>query len=654
VGQYNTPQFFTLIDTEWATMNVIDVTDLTKHYGARQLLHEVAFAVDEQEKVGLIGRNGCGKSSLLRLLAGLDDADRGTITKKRGANIVYLAQQPELDGSLTAQQFLQRSLADVHQRRQRFDEVCAALAGAVGSDAETLLNEQQQLQEWFDQHQAWNIDHRIGDLCSRLGIVDPHQPIAQLSGGQCKRVALAGVLLNQPELLLLDEPTNHLDAESISWLEEELIRYPGAVMLVTHDRYFLDRVVTRMFELDKGKLQVFTGNYSLYLEQKSLQLQADQTKQTRLLNLLRREEAWLQRGAKARTTKQKARINRVGALQQQKTGPERSELSLQFSAEQRLGGTILELEDVTLQAGELCLIKGLSLMLRPGERLGILGPNGSGKSTLLKTVLGEVPLVSGKITVGRKTHIGYIDQQRSGLDPEMMVAEVLGEGDWVTVAGVKRHKTGYLEEFLFDHAEQHKPVATLSGGERARLLLALLMLQGANLLILDEPTNDLDIQTLQVLEQGLIDFPGCVLIVTHDRYLLDRIATSVLLFDGQGDATCYAGNYSDMCVQRQLALDDRATKDSETVSETKKSSPKRPPRVKSGLSFKEKRELAALEQEIEELETEQQQLEISLSQPEGCSVDEVMTLGQRFASVEQSLSNCYARWEELEEKRENS
>ncbi|OQY18050.1 MAG: ABC transporter, partial [Desulfobacteraceae bacterium 4572_35.1] len=443
-------------------MNVIDVSALAKHYGARQLLGEVTFAVDEKEKVGLIGRNGCGKSTLLRIVAALDDADNGSVAKKRGASVVYLAQQPQLDGSLTAQQFLQRALPDLHSKKERYEEVCAALAAADGN-AELLLNEQQQLQEWFDQHHGWNIDHRIADLGSRLGIVQMHQPISQLSGGQCKRVALAGALLSQPDLLLLDEPTNHLDAQSISWLEEELIGYPGAVVLVTHDRYFLDRVVNRMFELENGVLSVFTGNYSNYLEQKRQQLQTDQTQQTRLLNLLRREEAWLHRGAKARSTKQKARIGRVDKLREQKKGPDRNELNLQFSAEQKLGGTILELEDVTLQAGDLCLIEGLSLMLRPGERLGILGPNGSGKSTLLKTVLGQVPLVAGKITVGRKTNIGYIDQQRSGLDPDLQVAEVLGEGDWVTVAGTKRHKTGYLEEFLFDHAEQRKPVSTLSG-----------------------------------------------------------------------------------------------------------------------------------------------------------------------------------------------
>ena len=633
-------------------MNVIDVTGLEKHYGTRQVLNQVTFAVDEKEKIGLIGRNGCGKSTLLRILVGLDDSDGGRVTKKRHASVVYLAQQPELDGALTAEQYLQRSLAEVHSRRERYDRVCLELGSCQAETADTLLQEQQQLQEWFDQHQAWNIDHRIGDLCSRLGVVDLHQPVSQLSGGQRKRIALAGVLLNQPDLLLLDEPTNHLDAESIRWLEEELIRYPGAVVLVTHDRYFLDRVVTRMFEVDEGIFNIFTGNYSHYLQQKQEQLQTNQVQQSRLLNLLRREEAWLQRGAKARSTKQKARIDRVGKLQEQKQGPQRGDLALQFSADQKLGGTILELDHVTLQAGDLRLIDDLSLMMRPGERLGILGPNGSGKSTLLKTVLGQVPLVSGKIIVGRKTHIGYIDQQRSGLDPEALVAEVLGEGEWVTVAGVKRHKTGYLEDFLFDHAEQRKPVSTLSGGERARLLLALLMLQGANLLILDEPTNDLDIQTLQVLEQALIDFGGCVLIVTHDRYLLDRIATSILVFGADRKAICYAGNYSDMCRQCQLAEEAKIAEEIVCVVE-KKQVVRSSTRARSGLTFKEKKELKDLEQKIEQLEDEKTQVEHALSQPENVSVDQLTGLGEKFSEVEKLLNNSYERWEELELKKES-
>nr|WP_320050366.1 ABC-F family ATP-binding cassette domain-containing protein [uncultured Desulfuromonas sp.] len=632
-------------------MNVIDVTELEKHYGARTIFTEVTFAVDETEKVGLIGRNGCGKSTLLRILEGLDDADGGAISRKKGSTVVYLPQQPVFEDALTAHQVLSRSLTAVYERRQRYDQVLSLLEQASPQEMDALLAEQQVLQEWFDHHQCWNVDHRIGDVCNRLGVTHLDQPVAQMSGGQQKRVALAGVLLQQPDLLLLDEPTNHLDAVSIQWLEEELLRYPGAVMLVTHDRYFLDRVATRMFELDEGKFQVFTGNYSLYLQQKQQQYDEAQGQQSRLLNLLRREEAWLHRGAKARTTKQKARIDRVDKLREQKQGPRRGDVSLQFSAEQKLGGTILELEHVQLQVADRTLAKDVSLILRPGERLGILGPNGCGKSTLLKTILGEIPLVCGEVTVGRKTQVGYIDQNRSGLDPEKTVAESLGEGDWVTIAGHKRHKTGYLEEFLFDYAEQRKPVATLSGGERARLLLASLMLQGANLLVLDEPTNDLDIQTLQVLEQALIDFTGCVVIVTHDRYLLDRIATATFVFDGLGSVVRYEGNYSDMLLQQcpQEPVIEKKTQPKNTekqAGEVKKQ--------RKGLSYKEKIELEDVEAKIAELEEAQSGVEQSLSQTINRSVEELEKLGHRFAEISEQLTELYERWEVLEEKKEGS
>jgi ATP-binding cassette subfamily F protein uup len=631
-------------------MNVIDVTGLEKHYGARTILTQVTFAVDETEKVGLIGRNGCGKSTLLRILAGLDDADRGDLSRKKGATVVYLSQQPRFDPGLTAHQVLTRCLSDVFDRRQRYDDILSSLERADAASSDALLAEQQVLQEWFDLHQCWNIDHRIGDVCSRLGVENLDQLVEQMSGGQQKRVALAGVLLQQPDLLLLDEPTNHLDAGSIQWLEDELLRYPGAVMLVTHDRYFLDRVVTRMFELEEGHFQVFTGNYSHYLQQKQQQYETENTQQSRLLNLLRREEAWLQRGAKARSTKQKARIDRVGKLQEQKQGPRRGDVSLQFNAEQKLGGTILEVEHVQLQAGERLLAPDVSFILRPGERLGVLGPNGCGKSTLLKTILGEMPLMQGEVVIGRKSQVGYIDQQRSGLDPELTVAEVLGEGEWVTVGGKKRHKTGYLEEFLFDYAEQRKPVSTLSGGERARLLLALLMLQGANLLILDEPTNDLDIQTLQVLEQALIDFPGCVVIVTHDRYLLDRMVTATLVFDGQGGVIRYEGNYSDMLLQQQVSADQALESSAPpTVSKKQERKANRP---RKGLSYKEKLELEQVEQTIAELEQQQAELEQALSETVNRTVEELEELGHEFARVSEKLTDSYERWEALELKKE--
>ncbi len=386
----------------------------------------------------------------------------------------------------------------------------------------------------------------------------------------------------------------------MAWLEEILRSYPGAVVLVTHDRYFLDRVATRMFELDEGAVTVYGGGYSAYLEQKQERLARDGRAQSRLMNLLRREEAWLKRGAKARTTKQKARIDRVDDLREQKKDLRIREVKLDFGQQQRLGGTVLELDELDVSLGGRDLIDHLSFIMRRGERIGILGANGCGKTTLLKTVLGQLAPEAGRVVLGAKTRIGYLDQERSGLDPERFVHEALGDGDWVTLpGGDKRHKIGYLEDFLFSAAEQRKRISTLSGGERARLLLAKLMLEGANLLILDEPTNDLDIPTLQVLEEAFNDFPGCLLVVTHDRWFLDRVATGILHFEGEGKVDYHEGNYADL--RRFQELQGRATRE-EARAKQAPAAKGTAPKKRAGLSYKERLELEEVEGRIAALE----------------------------------------------------
>lgn len=637
-------------------MNVVDIFSIQKHYAALELLRDVSFTVGEKQKVGLIGRNGCGKSTLLKIIAGLEDADGGYINYAKGAQVEYLAQEADFDCSLSVQELLRQSLAHVYTRQERFAHISAELEHAEAAVVEILLQEQQELQSWFDLHGGWDVEHRISSLCHRLGIDALDVRAQDLSGGQQKRVALARVLLACPDLLLLDEPTNHLDAQTVQWLEEELIEYPGALILVTHDRYFLDRVVGRMFEVEEGKIQTYEGNYTQYLVQKQIQMEQSSAQQSRILNVLRREEAWLKRGAKARTTKQKARKGRVKQLQGKVDNTQERDLSLEFTPDSRVGGTILELKHLTLTVEEQLLAQDVSFIMREGERVGILGPNGCGKSTLLKTIMGQLQPAKGEVVLGRKTQIGYIDQQRSGLDPELKVAEVLGPGEWVEVNGKKRHKTGYLEEFLFAPLEQRKLVSVLSGGERARLLLALLMLQGANLLILDEPTNDLDIPTLQILEQALIDYVGCVLLVTHDRYLLDRVTTSILSFEDKRVIE-YAGNFSAMRAQKNLAQAvesstqrEKKTKDSSSATAGDAGTP--PSRAKKGLSYKEKRELAALEEKIEVLEQEKERLTQFLSNAASAAGSEIAAAGEGFNALEQDLEHSYARWEELELKSE--
>ncbi len=635
-------------------MNVVDICGLQKSYGARTILEDVDIAVGEGEKVGLIGRNGSGKSTLLRILAGLEDADAGQVLRQRGLKAEYLPQEPDLDPALTVRQTLEGSLAEARRNLARYHAIAEALQGADPAQTQNLLAEQHDLQGWLDLHRGWSLDHKVTDISGKLGIRDLSQRVGELSGGQVKRVALAGVLLREPELLMLDEPTNHLDADTVAWLEEALQQYPGAVVLVTHDRYFLDRVATRMFELDQGLMRCYQGGYGAYLEQKQLEMEQEGRTQSRLANLLRREEAWLRRGAKARTTKQKARIDRVDGLRQQQKTLGSREVELQFGMNQRLGGTILELEQVALGYPDKQLVAGLDLIMRKGERIGILGPNGSGKSTLLKTILGQLEPLAGRVVLGKNTRIGYIDQDRSGLDPELYVHETLGEGEWVTVAGEKRHKIGYLESFLFSAAEQRKRVSTLSGGERARLLLARLMLQGANLLILDEPTNDLDIPTLQVLEEALNDYPGCVLVVTHDRYFLDRVASGILHFEGGGRVVFYEGNYETFCTLKAQQLQEQKE---QRKAEVKKAEPKEvTTKKRAGLSYKEKLELEQVEQRIEALEGRKVEMEAALADPSRIPGGHqgMAELSREFTELEVALAALFERWEELELKKEGS
>ncbi|RII27341.1 MAG: ABC transporter [Geobacter sp.] len=633
-------------------MNVIDVTGVAKSFGARQVLADVTFAIDETEKVGLIGANGCGKSTLLQVLAGRDGAEQGTVVTRRGACIGYLPQEPELDENLTVVETIEAGLVDVRRVMAEYEQVTARLAGQH-EDLKRLMARQGELISWIEHHGGWNTEHRVAEIMGHLGLVDGDARVGTLSGGMKRRVALARLLLEAPDLLLLDEPTNHLDADTTQWLQDYLLSYPGAVLLITHDRYFLDRLASRMLELEDGRITIYPGGYSAYLVKKEELLQQAGQRQSRLLNLLRVETAWIQRGAKARSTKQKARIDRFNDLQARTAGTSQRETRLAFTTDEGLGGTILELLDIGKSYGERLLVKDLTFRLKRGDRVGIIGPNGCGKTTLLRMIMGEESPDQGEVVVGRKTRISYFDQQREILEPEQTIYDFLGEGDYVQVAGEKRHKIGYLEDFLFVPSDRRRQIKTLSGGEKSRLIMARLMLADANLLILDEPTNDLDIPTMQLLDDALSNFPGCVLMVTHDRFFLDKVATGILAFEGDGSAVFYEGNYSHYReLKAQLSLEEKnATRRDER--KPVKADLSVPSKAKKGLTYAERLELEKLEPLIESLEQQKNALETKLADPLEYAEKPggIAGLSAEYTKLEQELAGKYARWEELEMKK---
>jgi ATP-binding cassette subfamily F protein uup len=629
-------------------MHILSIETVSKNYGLQPLFENVSLGLDSTDRVGVVGANGAGKTTFLRLVAGDEGPDTGRIVFADGVSIGYLPQNPPFDPTSTV---LDTVFAANDARMKLildYERACQELAARVGDDAR-LSERVSELAHRLEASGAWETETNAKAVLSRLGIHDTAAVMGELSGGQRKRVALAHALIESPDLLILDEPTNQLDAETITWLEAHLARYRGALLLVTHDRYFLDRVTTRILEIDRGTIQRFDGNYAYYLEKKEEQEAARASEGQKREMLIRRELAWLRRGAKARTRKSKARIDRAESLMTQPKEVSRAELDISV-ASSRMGKKVLELRDVSKSYDGRALIKGFSYILKPGDRIGVIGANGAGKTTLLEIITGRVVPDGGSIEVGKTVRFGYYDQENRALDESARVIDYVREvaerietadGAFVTAGQM-------LEKFLFTGAMQYAPISKLSGGERRRLYLLRVLMSAPNVLLLDEPTNDLDIPTLVTLEDYLDNFNGAVVVVSHDRYFLDRTVEHIFRFEGGGRVSEYPGNYS-------AFLEARQREEKETIAAQVAAAP-RPRRgeraagasVKRKLTFKEEKELTELESRIAAAERRQQEIETGLTN-NASDAQLVHQLYEERGTLAAQLARDLERWATLAE-----
>jgi ABC transport system ATP-binding/permease protein len=640
-----------MVDFSKSRMSIFTLQSVKKDFGIKEILKDASFSLNPTDKVGLIGTNGSGKSTFLKMIAGLESIDDGKLLFNPGVRIVYLPQQPDLDESKTV---LEQVFADSGEQMtlvREYEEISDKLTHAQGDQAK-LMDRLSEVTHRMDAIGAWDLETNAKIILTKLGINDVSAIVGNLSGGYRKRIALATALLAEPDVLLMDEPTNHLDALSVEWLQQYLNRYRGALLLITHDRYFLDRVTNRILEIDRGDLYSYEGNYSYYLEKKALAEESNINTQRKHRGLLRRELEWLQRGAKARSTKQKARIDRAHELQNKEFKQVQGKVDI-TTAGRRIGKKVVELANVSKGYNGRTLIKDFTYDFTPDDRIGIIGGNGAGKTTLMDIITGRVEPDSGTVELGSTIHIGYFDQHSDDLsiNPEQRVIDYLKEvAELVTTAdGSVITASQMLERFLFPGNQQYAPINKLSGGERRRLFLLRVLMSAPNLLILDEPTNDLDVQTLAVLEEYLEDFNGCVIVVSHDRYFLDRTVQTIFALNPGGELRQYPGNYS-------VYLDYRKAEEEDAQPEAPKAPEKTVEPIASisanpasatktrKLSYKEKRELETLEAEIPKLETEKTELATRLYENPPSGFSEVKQLSERLAELEKTIDQATDRW----------
>ena len=633
-------------------MSLISLVDASKDFGIRTLFEGLTLHVREGDRLGLIGPNGAGKSTLLRVLAGLEPLGSGERRCSARLRVELVGQESRVDPGLTV---LEQVLAGCGKKRDlllRFSEVSEAVAKTPDDTA--LMGELGALSERMDEEEAWALEQQCQEVLQRLGITDLHRPVEDLSGGYRKRVGLASALVACPDVLLLDEPTNHLDAAAVEWLQSWLDRYPGAVVLVTHDRYVLDQVTRRIVEVERGIASSIDGNYSAYLQRKADQEVANAAEAARFKSVMRRELAWLRQGPKARSTKQRARIERIEALKAAPVKQAKQELAMS-SVGRRIGKVVIEAEELTVTADGQpdgpSLLRDFTYSFSPEDRVGIIGPNGSGKSTLLDLIAGRRQVTSGSLRLGDTVHLGYLDQHTDALSEgrglERKVIEFVEEAaSRIELAGEQLSASQLLERFLFPPAQQHSPLNKLSGGERRRLSLCRMLIQAPNVLLLDEPTNDLDVQTLSVLEDLLEDFRGCVVVVSHDRYFLDRTIDRLFCFE-DGRLKRFEGNYSAF-LEHKRALEKSSSAPSSVPKESASTKKKLTKSSDSGprrRSFKESRELETLEQTLPDLEKRKADLEEAIGSGQG----DLTNLSHDLATLLERLQESEERWLELSE-----
>ena len=635
-------------------MAVISLTSAQLAFGHVALLDHADFSLEAGERVGLIGRNGTGKSSLLKIISGRSKLDDGLLVMQQSVKIAYVEQEPVFDPDMTVFDAVAMGMGDQQAMLAEYE----SLTGQFGQgNDEALMERMHELQVKLDATDAWNLGNKVETTLGRLGLAGA-ATMGTLSGGMQKRVALAVALVSGPDVLLLDEPTNHLDFTSIQWLEGLLREFRGSVLFITHDRRFLDNVATRIVELDRGRLLSFPGNFSKYQERKRELLAIEEVENAKFDKVLAQEEVWIRKGVEARRTRNEGRVRRLEDLRLQRVArrDQQGQVRIDVATGERSGKIVAELENVSKSFGEKVIVKNFTDTVMRGDKVGLIGPNGAGKTTLLKIILGEETVDSGNVKLGTRLSVAYFDQMRAQLNEEASLADTIAPGsDWVEINGQRKHVMSYLGDFLFAPERARSPVKSLSGGERNRLLLARLFAKPANCLVLDEPTNDLDIDTLELLEELLTDYAGTVFLVSHDRTFLDNVVTQVIVSEGQGMWREYVGGYSDWERVKATAAAAPAApavvaKASPAKAQDVASSAQNASGKKVKLSYKEQRELEELPQLIASLEDEQSAITAQLNAPDFYKTNpaDARRMNARHAEIEGLLLDALERWERLE------